>query len=199
MLRVEFRWSDDSRRWIDQLDTLPRRLFHGMRLPVQQVLRLIVAEARGAMPTFEMDMWRDLRVLGIDVGNDHITGHVGFSDTTVMPEEESVDKSTAPFHYPWGKHDGIEPHKVWLWSRARDRGRAKLIRWGQAHGVISTAVPEDGSAEEIRAALPEGQPPWLWVAPASNPFLYDALDSVGDRVMAQLDDRLGLMWRGHSY
>lgn len=198
MVGLSLRWTDESRAWIDQLDTLPRRLFYRCMPVMRRHLRMVITAARGEMPTFEGLMAKDLRELGLTVTDRSIEGKVGWSEATVQPEYESVDKSTAPFHYPWGKHDGIAPHKVWLWSRHTGMGRAKLIRWAQANGVIPGDVPEDGSEEAIREALSDKQPPWLWVSPSSSSFLTDAMDSVSDSLLKDVSDELGVVWIGRD-
>lgn len=194
MASLSLRWKPESRAWIDELHTLPRRLFHRSEPIVRKHLAAVMAVGRSEMPMFEGLMADDLHLLGVEVGDTHARGVVSWSEATVQPEYESQDPGTAPFHYPWGKHDGIEPHKVYLFSAHTGTGRAKLIRWAKAHGVVPGDVPEDGSAEDIRDALGD-QPPWLNVAPQSTPFLLDALESVSDALMADVSDLLGEVWR----
>jgi len=198
VVQLSFRWLPETSAWINQLDTLPRRLFHGLRPAALVALRRIIAESRATMPIFEYDMWRDLRIHELVVGADHLVGRVGFTKATVMPAEESVDRSTAPFHYPWGVHDGVRRHPVWLWSRSTGRGRAKLIRWAKSKGIIPATVPEKGSKKEIRGALGDA-PPYLIVRHRGVPFLYEALENVGDDLMLEVADRLGVVWSGHPF
>lgn len=169
------RWEDELREWTRSFpDRLSGRLYEKLET---ELMPMIYNTALMAMPIFEGDMRDDFHyeVERTSVGG---IGRLKFTGATVMDPEESLDMTTAPFHYPWGIHDGIEPHHVMLFNPRTGRPRSKLIRWAQMKGIISDAVPDDGTPEEIREALEEGDPIALFVGHDPVPFLTNAFRKV---------------------
>ena len=165
------KWDDEVMEWVR---SFPDRLSKSLHEKLEsELMPKIHMTALMAMPIFEGDMRNDFyyEVERTPVGG---IGRFRFTSATVMDPEESLDMTTAPFHYPWGIHDGIEPHYVMLFNPRTGKPRSKLIRWAQMKGIISDAVPDDGSPTEIREALEEGEPIALFVGHDPVPFLTNA-------------------------
>jgi len=198
------RWSDSSRRWIDNLETFPERLadrcvkpalHFGALFAVRQARTII----RSAGMVFQGDMLGDIQSSSVrEVGDLKLRVVVG--------ESGQLQLGTAygdvggwehdPFSYIWGKHSGIEKHKVWLYtSRPNSRGRKKLREWLRTHGVPQ--LPE--SEEEFDRMKNEGtinMPPWIEVAPESRDFLHHMVvdGSLASNIMRNFRRRLSEVW-----
>ena len=151
------------------------------------------------MPQFEGDMHKDFGVSVPVSGSRGVFISFYFTDATIMDEGESRDKSTAPFHYPWGIHDGIKGHNVMLFNPNTKSPRSKLIRWAKERGVIPASVPAEGSADEISAAMAEeNRKPFINVHTNTLPSAFISKVLVGyanHGLMDDLADVLGRTWR----
>jgi len=192
---VRFNWSENTRHWLDGLSEMADRTIFNMGRHLNHAALDLVPRMRASMPVFEGDMRDNFTWSWSERGPNAVSIRFEFpGDLTVMDPVESVDHSTAPFHYPWGKHDGIQPHAVLIYNPRTGRGRAKLIRWAQSKGIISDAVPADGSREEIEAARGDS-PALLHVAPEHTNFIEEHLYEYAPLMLEHMGEALGVAWR----
>lgn len=178
---VSLRWSDESLRWINNLDTFPERLAAQCVKPALHAgsffaARIARTTIRGADMVFQGDMLSDIHAGPVrEIGALKLRVVVGEGGKLHLGTSHGDDASSwkyDPFSYTWGKHSGIEKHKVYLYtSSPNSRGRKKLRGWVRQN--MGVQLPE--TEEEFDQMKGDGtinMPPWIEVAPKSTDFLH---------------------------
>jgi len=165
-------WDAPTAHWIATLPTAPSRIVDELYPALvdlgSQMYRVMV----GMMPEFEGDMRRDFRILDTVKESDGVRVVLGYTDdtSTIMDPEESLN-GPRPFHYPWGKHDGITPHAVLLWNPRTGWARRKLIRWATGIDVGSLNVSRTYEGKSRLMDMIGERSPWVFVSPRHRRFM----------------------------
>lgn len=196
-MQVQLEWADSSQEWINHLPQFSDRMFGEIVRGLRPVADRLMDVARAHMPEFEGTMAADLHVLSLQrVSRRDAEVTVGWTlgGATVMPAVESLDRATAPFHYPWGVHSGVRAHRVWYWSYRSSRARAKLIRWAKANIGLPQDVSETAASPEAIEEAADPFPPFLYVHHDPRLFFVSGLDAAQGAVRRLVKHALEEAW-----
>jgi hypothetical protein len=172
----------ESRRKLERLEEgLHGAIMQAAGKALEQVAReYVVPGARTNLSPFrfEGDLERDMKAYPLHLEGSTATLLVG--ESGALLEFTRGDSVTAPdpWSYAWGKHDGIEPHRVYLYARDGGSGsvaRQKLRRYAAlARNEVIPDTKSELDALNVGRTDNERIPPFINVAPGSTPYLLDA-------------------------